>query len=184
MNLLKCEKVKRLKIVLLLCFALFWMFGIFKLSNMNTTNSNGKSIEIIGMFIEDALDITNEYGITNSYPSNQKVQRASRLINAPMRKVMHASVYFGLAFFIIIVLDIIFDNKKYGYSIFLAFLICVLFAISDEFHQTFVNGRTGRILDVFIDSLGSIVGIFFYSTYHIVYILGYKRAKNENIQVS
>ena len=161
MNLLKCEKVKRLKIILLLCFALFWMFGIFKLSNMNTTNSNGKSTEIIGMFIEDALDITNEYGITNSYPSNQKVQHASRLINAPMRKVMHASVYFGLAFFIIIFLDIVFDNKKYGYSILLAFLICVLFAISDEFHQTFVNGRTGRLLDVLIDSLGSLVGIFF-----------------------
>jgi len=40
-----------------------------------------------------------------------------------------------------------------------AFLICVIYAISDEIHQLFVPGRTGQLKDVIIDSSGSFVGI-------------------------
>lgn len=173
---------KKIKIIILVILALIWMGIIFKLSNMNTTKSNGKSTEVIGMFIEDALDITNEYGITHSYPNEQKLERASNLINPPMRKVMHASVYFCLAFFIITILDIIFDNKRYMLSLIITLGICILFAASDEFHQTFVSGRTGQILDVCIDSLGSLVGVSFYSTYHIVYIGGFNRGKKDIIE--
>ena len=39
-------------------------------------------------------------------------------------------------------------------KIFLPLLISVVYAISDEIHQTFVPTREGRIRDVFIDSLG------------------------------
>ena len=46
-------------------------------------------------------------------------------------------------------------NKKYP----LAFLICVIYAISDEIHQLFVPGRAGQIRDVLIDSAGSLLGI-------------------------
>lgn len=35
---------------------------------------------------------------------------------------------------------------------------CVVFAISDEFHQTFVDGRAGRFTDVLIDSAGVLTG--------------------------
>ena len=42
----------------------------------------------------------------------------------------------------------------------LAFLICVLYAISDEIHQLFVPGRAGQVRDVLIDSSGSFLGIF------------------------
>src|SRR5699024_5961572 len=44
----------------------------------------------------------------------------------------------------------------------LAFLICILYAISDESHQLFIPGRSGEVRDVFIDSLGSITGISIY----------------------
>ena len=36
----------------------------------------------------------------------------------------------------------------------------VLFAASDEFHQTFVPGRQGAVMDVVIDSVGSAGGLF------------------------
>ena len=32
--------------------------------------------------------------------------------------------------------------------------LSLLYACSDEYHQTFVEGRTGKVLDVAIDSLG------------------------------
>lgn len=43
----------------------------------------------------------------------------------------------------------------------LAFLLTVLYALSDEYHQTFISGRTGRFLDIGIDSLGALLGLLF-----------------------
>lgn len=40
-----------------------------------------------------------------------------------------------------------------------AFLVCVIYAISDEVHQLFVPGRAGQAMDVLIDSAGALVGI-------------------------
>ena len=40
-----------------------------------------------------------------------------------------------------------------------AFLLCFLYAVSDEIHQIFVPGRAGRIYDVFIDSIGASLGL-------------------------
>lgn len=170
---------KTIKIIFLLALAVGWMLCIFKLSGMNSTNSNGKSTGIISLFIEDTLDITNRYGITSSYPDELKLEHASRLINAPLRKVVHASVYFMLALFIIVLLNIVLENKKYLTKVVITAFICIIFAMSDEFHQTFVDGRTGQPLDVLIDSAGAMVGLLFYTTYHIAYKMGYKKAKEE-----
>ena len=46
-------------------------------------------------------------------------------------------------------------NKNVKYS----FLICVIYAITDEIHQYFVPGRACRLYDITIDSVGSIFGI-------------------------
>ena len=53
-----------------------------------------------------------------------------------------------------------------------SFLFSVLYASSDEFHQTFVVGRDGNIVDVLIDSSGTLVGILLSS---IVYSLIIKK---------
>jgi VanZ family protein len=42
----------------------------------------------------------------------------------------------------------------------LAFLLTVLYAISDEYHQTFVPGRNGNLADVLIDALGAALGLW------------------------
>ena len=61
------------------------------------------------------------------------------------------------------------DFKKTGI---LSFLFSVIYASSDEFHQTFVPGRDGNIVDVLIDSSGSLVGILLSS---ILYFLVMKK---------
>lgn len=48
-----------------------------------------------------------------------------------------------------------FKNKLSYYG--LAFIVTMLYAISDEIHQLFVSGRGSSIIDVGIDSLGCIV---------------------------
>ena len=46
-----------------------------------------------------------------------------------------------------------------GYKALLALLMAVLFALSDEFHQSFVQGRTSSLRDVAIDTMGAVVGL-------------------------
>lgn len=38
-------------------------------------------------------------------------------------------------------------------------LLAVLYAVSDEYHQTFVAGRNGTAVDVLVDSAGAAVGL-------------------------
>jgi VanZ family protein len=45
----------------------------------------------------------------------------------------------------------------------LVILISMLFALSDEIHQLFVPGRAFQVIDLFIDFLGSLFGVFLYS---------------------
>jgi VanZ family protein len=48
----------------------------------------------------------------------------------------------------------------------LAWLLAVLYAASDEFHQSFVSGRHPSIFDVMIfDNFGALAALFFYSHY-------------------
>ncbi len=52
----------------------------------------------------------------------------------------------------------------YGYgpgkkSPWLTLGMCILYAISDEIHQSFVPGRSPRVTDVGIDTLGTLIGL-------------------------
>jgi VanZ family protein len=49
--------------------------------------------------------------------------------------------------------------RRTGLSPLVTVLVAVAYAASDEYHQTFVPGRTGRALDVVIDSVGIILGV-------------------------
>ena len=48
---------------------------------------------------------------------------------------------------------------NYNKKIYLAYIFSILYACLDEIHQLFVSGRSGQIMDVFIDSMGIIIGI-------------------------
>jgi VanZ family protein len=41
----------------------------------------------------------------------------------------------------------------------LAVAVATLYAVSDEVHQTFVEGRVGAPLDVGIDAIGALIGV-------------------------
>jgi len=49
-------------------------------------------------------------------------------------------------------------------SIWLAFVLSVVFAASDEWHQTFVPGRDGNLGDVFIDTGGALLAALYWSS--------------------
>ena len=168
------KKGKIVLIIVVFIMAILWGTLIYKLSDMDTTNSNGHSTDIITVFLEKGLEFTNDLGITNSHPSSSKIEHASALLNSPLRKVMHASVYFVLAFLLILIVNMLFKNKKYLVSLLIAVILCFSFALTDEYHQTKVVGRTGQFKDVVIDTCGALVGCLFYGTYYFAYKLGSK----------
>lgn len=71
-----------------------------------------------------------------------------------VRKSAHFFLFFALAITIFIYLtDGVEVNKRY---ILYTMIACIIYAITDEIHQLFVDGRTARIFDVFVDSCGSL----------------------------
>jgi hypothetical protein len=69
-----------------------------------------------------------------------------------IKKLAHAAGYalLGVAYF-----SALPSRLSPVYRAALSFLMAVLFALSDEFHQSFVQGRTSSLRDVAIDSIGA-----------------------------
>jgi hypothetical protein len=61
---------------------------------------------------------------------------------------------FAILFTLIYALLNRFNRSAFSRNLVLASALCLLFAISDEYHQTFVPGRGGTWRDVAIDCLG------------------------------
>ena len=75
------------------------------------------------------------------------------------RKIAHMAEYFVLAFLFYKALG----NYKLSYRkvLIFSFILTVLSAILDEFHQSFVAGRSASAFDVIIDTVGAIILIIF-----------------------
>lgn len=75
---------------------------------------------------------------------------------AAVRTLAHFSV-FGLLGFSVFATERSFGHKNYkAYAVGIAF--CFLYAVSDEVHQYFVPGRSAQLVDIAVDTAGSIVG--------------------------
>lgn len=67
----------------------------------------------------------------------------------PLRKVAHLFEY-GVLFALL---------RRAGLARASALVFCVLYAVTDEWHQSFVPGRRGAATDVLIDALGALTGL-------------------------
>lgn len=78
-----------------------------------------------------------------------------------VRDAAHSLVYLLLGIFTIHAF------KKSGYKGFVAiaysFLLCVVYAWTDEIHQAFVPGRGAEFIDISLDFIGAILGICIYN---------------------
>ena len=66
--------------------------------------------------------------------------------------MMHATVYFVLAIMIMLFINVMQKKKRFFLALLITIILCFLFACTDEYHQTFVGGRTGQFKDVIIYS--------------------------------
>lgn len=144
-----------------------WMGVIFWFSDMDSIESNDKSKNVIINVVDTTIDTTNKLGITDEHLSEEKKQEFADKLNVPLRKLMHASIYLMLALLLMNALMV--SHCKLKLSIVLSIIISFIYACSDEYHQTFVNGRTGNAIDVLIDTFGAIVGSSIYLIGYFIY---------------
>ncbi len=120
-------------------FLIIWMIIIFLFSHQAHSGNLTHNV------IQDILP----------FPEN-----TINTINFLIRKLAHLSEYFILAILIISLL------KEYKHPpkniIIISIIFCFIYAASDEFHQSFIAGRTSTFKDVIIDTTGSLVAIIPY----------------------
>lgn len=131
--------------------ALLLMYMIFTFSSQTGTSSGNLSYKISYNIVTIGAKVMNKD------ISERGVDYYIERIHTPVRKLAHMTEYFCLA------VAIAFPFYVYGLRGFplllVAGLICVAFAATDEFHQSFVPGRGPSVKDVMIDSVGAFFGI-------------------------
>lgn len=135
--------MKKLKLILVI----LWMFIIFMFSHQKADDSSKLSDGLILKTVRIIEKITDK-----NYSDEEILEKFVK----PVRKMAHFTIYLILGVLVYLYIKETNINKVFIISL----LICILYALSDEIHQLFILGRSGRIFDVFVDSLGSLTGIF------------------------
>ena len=124
---------------------ILWMALIFYMSHQPATKSSELSSGIT-VIISDII---------------QKVVTDIKLNQDSLSHIIRKSAHFleYMVLGVLVVNSLLDTDKTKSRLIFLAILMCILYAISDEIHQIFVPGRSGQVSDVLIDSLGGLAGV-------------------------
>lgn len=133
--------------------AILMMSMIFSFSSQNGTESSQLSEKVArGIFI--TIDHVMDRGW-----DDEKIQELADEYQYPVRKLAHMTEYCLLAICVSLPLYV-YGLRGFALT-FLAGILCVAFAASDEFHQTTVANRGPSVKDVGIDSIGVLFGITF-----------------------
>ncbi|WP_373598210.1 VanZ family protein [Paraclostridium bifermentans] len=133
-----------------LVLTILWMIFIFYMSHQPATASDAQS----GGFMEMLSNLPIIGGVLADF---MKLDIAVFVV----RKSAHMFLYFILSILIYLAIHNKYNVKAYIIS----FILTALYACTDEVHQLFIQGRSGEIRDVLIDSSGALIGLI------LVYII-------------
>lgn len=136
--------------VISLLLVLLWMMLMFSFSSATGEESSGVSDKVI-----ETITLT----LTDIKDNSKEMDEVKDKYGFIVRKTAHFFVYFMLG---IIVMNAFYTFRVNKYMVIYASIICILYAITDEFHQTFVDERSGQISDVLLDSSASLIASYFF----------------------
>ena len=132
-----------------LLLVILWMGVIFYFSNQKAEDSSkisdGLIVRVANVFVDKNLSTVEKENILEKYTTI-------------VRKGAHFTIYLILGILVINLLKE-YDIKR---LLLISLIVCLLYSISDEIHQTFIEGRSGEVRDVIIDTTGSLMGIYGY----------------------
>ena len=143
------------KTIILGVLLIIWMGVIFYMSSDNGDESGEESSRVVSFIVSiyDKIVGSNEETI-NYHKSDEFMDQA----NFIFRKICHFSEYLILSVISFLFIES-FNKFKLLWCLLYSFIFSVIYAITDEIHQTFIDGRAGQITDVLIDSSGVLIGL-------------------------
>lgn len=158
--------------IVLWIITVVWMYMIFFLSSETGDDSSARSIG----FVQYVNSTLGDPGITE-------------LMVRKGTHILEYSVLSLLSFLSIRFTNLISPQNSYDQSptkmiksdnelyIILSLWFSLLFAILDEYHQLFVAGRTGSIVDVCIDLIGIVVMLLIIRVIFAIYLIRLRRSE-------
>ena len=144
------------------------MIMIFRFSSEDSGQSTGTSGRVIrfvfGIFVPHFRELAAS-------------KQAAMVYNAQfiVRKLAHFTIYAMLGFCV----SFAFGRRKFLSRMTAeAQLAAVLYAVSDEIHQSHVPGRSCELRDVFIDSCGAFTGIL--GSFAVLHLIHYFKKRRES----
>ena len=124
---------------------------IFYFSHQIADNSSKQSGTIVEI-------ISNIIPYIKNMPEEEQTILKEEILTPIVRKSAHFSIYAMLGILTTNFMLTI-ENKKMSKRAIFALIFCMLYAITDEFHQKFIPGRSAELRDVLIDTSGALLGI-------------------------
>ncbi|MBQ8382295.1 MAG: VanZ family protein [Clostridia bacterium] len=143
---------KNAKRIILLLLTLGWMLTIFlfsaKPASESMQQSDGIVERLVRIFVPDfdSLSAEQQDSITHT-------------LSMVVRKGAHMAEYAVLAILLYALLSSWNASGRAFLCIVYAWGGATLYAVTDELHQRFVPGRSGKPIDVLIDSVGALAGV-------------------------
>ena len=152
--------------VLLIMIILMITLTIFSFSNQDAEESSSVSSRVSEILIK----LQPKYKNITDREKEELIEK----YQTPVRKIAHFSIYTILGMSIVgLTCTYEISNRKREV---ITIVAGALYAISDEIHQTFIEGRSGQVTDVVLDTFGIIVGTIL--VLGIIKILKNKRIKD------
>lgn len=141
-----------------------WMVLIFYFSQQPAYESGGLSKTITKQMIDIAEKVTPLENVNEGQ------------VDHIVRKNAHFIIYFFLGIFALLALKL--TSLKRSTSAVIALAVCMIYAVTDEYHQLFVDGRGAQLKDVFIDWAGAATGITVATLLGLIGKTGKARSEN------
>lgn len=151
----------KMKNGIFILLVVIWMGTVFYFSHQQGTGS-GNTSKMVATKIVEIMDINNNL---SQEQKDENISKAEPFI----RKLAHYSIY--LLGGILIMNAIYHTIEQQNRAIVVSTLTGIVYAASDEIHQLFIIGRSGRIVDVLIDSLGILTGIVIFLLFQKIMLM-------------
>jgi VanZ family protein len=126
-----------------------WGRVIFGFSAQNSTESGSLSERVCYAIVDEITQIRQE-----ELTETEKLSLIEQL-DHPVRKAAHMTEYAVFALLLFNLLCALGMTGRKRFPIVLLIVFC--YAATDEFHQLFVEGRSGQFTDVLIDTAGGLI---------------------------
>lgn len=155
---MKAVSQKDRRALLLSLMAVLGVMGlIFSFSAQTGEDSGELSAALVNFFLRVS-------GIEMSALTPEEQTALWDKISFIIRKLAHFSEFALLGAALRVHTGVIYRIRPYRFSSVIAAASGVLYAVSDELHQGFVDGRAPSLRDVGIDSCGAVFGVLFVLT--------------------